>query len=334
MDEREHINRPDTDPLAELIRGAGRRPKPPAEHYDAVRHAARSAWQAKVRSRTRIRRIYALAASILIASLVVPIAYQYLPSHPERVAFAQALRGEVLRMSPMGETSEVIGNVGAFIEAGDRLRTGAESGAAFSLGPSTSLRLNGDTEVVVSSDDSITLIAGAAYLDTGHRDNSTTLTVSTPFGTIRDIGTQFEVFTSALGMRVRVRTGSIEWTQNGRTPARTGSSEQLDVTSTGELRRTVFPKFHPEWDWVQRLARPPAGQDRSILGYLQWIADEMGRELTFDSTNTELRAELATWNRNLGGLTPAEALSLIDQGSDFDYSINTDGEILITRQLQ
>ena len=58
----------------------------------------------------------------------------------------------------------------------------------------------------------------------------------------------------------------------------------------------------------------------------------MGRELRFDTINTQFLAGMETWNHDLNGMTPLEVLELIEQGSDFDYQLLDDGAILLSRK--
>ena len=67
MREAETSNDKTLDPVAEIVRAAGRREAPPQSHYDQVYAAAHEAWRNKVQSRRR-NRWFAIAASLALVS--------------------------------------------------------------------------------------------------------------------------------------------------------------------------------------------------------------------------------------------------------------------------
>jgi len=319
------------DPLAELIRAAGRRAEPPAAYYASVEEAARTAWQAKLRTRKRTRFTYAMAASIAIAACAVALVLVTGPRNQPQVATAQILRGEVLRLSAETGTWDPLADSGTSIDSGDRLRTSSNSGAAFELSTGTSLRLGEETEILITAADAMTLAFGTAYIDTGPNVQKMALSIETPFGTVHDIGTQFELRATAAALRLRVRSGSVEVMRPGESVEQAAARDELEIPTAGSVRRSEIRSDDAEWNWIHALAVAPRGASNTILSYLEWIAREMGRELRFDTINTQFRAGMETWNHDLSGLTPLEVLELIEQGSDFNYQLLDDGAILLSR---
>ena len=318
------------DPLAELIRAVGRRLTPPEEHYASVLAASRFAWQVKVRSRKR-QRWLALAASIVIAGAAFTV-FQTLQS-PERIPLARlALAvGDVALLSPQTDASESPSTVSASVFPGDRLRTGARAGAAFVTEDGRSLRIGADSELVFESSDSVRLTLGLLYVDSGARVPLNSIEIATPLGTVRDIGTQFEVHSTAEALRVRVRTGRVALVDSPfAADIQSAAGEELELSAAGALEQRTIAPDDEQWDWATALAVPD-GENSSILSYLQWIAREIGRPLRFDTPNTELRAQFVNWSGDARGLTPLQILESISATSDFICEV-ADGAIVVQRK--
>jgi hypothetical protein len=328
----EDARRRSDDPLAELIRAAGRRASPPREHYDTVYAAAREAWRDKLGARRSRRISYALAASVAIIAGAAMLAQLLIPVTPQRVAVTQTILGDLAAFSPVSGAWEPVADEGTTVQTGTVLRTALGSGAALELPAGTSVRIDADSQIRMTGPDTVELLAGAVYVDSGGNPAAGALTIMTRYGLVRDIGTQFEVRESANGLRVRVRSGRVELAQSDAEPTLTIAGEQLEVSDSGTVERREFPPSHGDWDWVQRLATAPANDHRSILTYLQWIANESGRELRFDSPNTELLAELTEFEGDPEGFTPQEVLESIELTSGFTYLLLGDDTILMTRK--
>ena len=69
------------------------------------------------------------------------------------------------------------------------------------------VRLEPGTRMIIESEREATLERGTIYFSSeGHAG----ITVKTPFGDVRDVGTKFEIRLSSLEMRVRVDEGAVE----------------------------------------------------------------------------------------------------------------------------
>jgi ferric-dicitrate binding protein FerR (iron transport regulator) len=318
------------DALAELIRAAGWRPAPPPEHYSSVLAASRSAWQAKVRSRKR-RRWLALAASIVVAGTALAVLQPLQP--PERAPLARlALAvGDVTLLSRETGAWEPLSAAQTSVLPGDRLRTGPRAGATFTTQAGHSLRIGAGSEVVFEASDSVQLVVGMLYVDSGVHVPLDAIEIATALGTIRDIGTQFEVRSSAEALRVRVRTGRVAVVDSPFTADfESGAGEEVEFFAAGTLQlRTIAPDDE-SWNWATALAAPDL-ENTSILSYLQWIARETGRPLRFDTPNTERRAQFVTWSGDARGLTPIQILESISATSDFLCEV-ADQDIVVQRR--
>jgi hypothetical protein len=296
------------DALAALIRSAGKRPEPPPADYERVLAASRAAWQGKVRARRRTRWLQALAASIVVAVAVALGVMQTTPPRP--AATLAELRGQVEMLADDGRWLP-ISRPPQTVPAGGRLRTAAAAGAVLALERGAALQLDALTEVRLASATRIELASGTVYYDSGVND-APPIEIATPFGTIRDVGTQFEAFAATAGVRIRVREGSVEVLDSAVAAPLTGSAgEQVSVDDRGVVDRQPFATDAPEWDWTAVLGDTLLVDGRSVFEVLSWVARETGKTLRFADPTAEQRARGETLSGGGVLLTPREALDVI-----------------------
>ncbi len=320
------------DALGALISAAGRRPVPPQDAYDRVRAASYEAWQRKLRTRSRRRRLVALAATLagvaVSATLISPLLQRAVPTI---VASTSVIEGEVLIQRPGQDDWESVGSIADPIAAGTRVRTTVNGRLALALADDASLRIDSETTATLIATRRIELITGRLYLDAGADNAVEPFSVTTSVGTVRDIGTQFEVASLENTVRIRVREGAVELTPEATTDTVTGSAgEQLNVRRDGVVERDPFSPFDPDWGWAETLAGTPEVEGQSLLLFLSWVARETGRELRFDAPVTETRARTVILHGSAENLTPLQALDVMLSTTDFDYTLGNDGILLIS----
>jgi ferric-dicitrate binding protein FerR (iron transport regulator) len=317
MNERSDIDatpRSESDDVARILRAIGRRPVPPRADYDAVRAAARSAWQAKLRARRQRFRLFAAAACVF-ASLGGVLVWTAGSNNATPLAAVRLVAGDVAVFSARsGIWAPVAGSEDAGrIMAGDRVRTAGGAGVELEWSSRMSVRLAERTEIEVDAPQHLRLIAGTVYVDSG--DDTHGLVFDTPHGTLRDIGTRFEVRSTNVGLRVRVRSGRVELTPTSGPTQLAGAEEQLEITGAGQVVRSDFPAVGPEWAWAEQLAVVPLPRGRAHVEYLAWIAAETGYELRFASESARLYAQTYRLDGDPSGFTPAALLAIIERSS-------------------
>lgn len=315
------------DPLAEIIRAAGRRAEPPEAYRDQVYEAAHSAWRKKVDSRRRLRW---LAAAASVAGLIVAGAiFQVMTtSNTVPAATIAIARGAIeLRIDDVESWQGVAGIQN--LAPGAHLRTRGDGRATLALAAGGSLRLNVNTEIIVGRS-RYELVSGTLYFDSEGRAPDSPIEIATAFGVVQDIGTQFEVATNRNSVRVRVRSGRVALTDSANNvDIAADAGSEVELAADGIAVQREFSPRDPAWSWAARLALPPSS--RSILNYLTWIARETGHRLEFDPRNVERIAETENLIGNLEDHTPEEVLDLIVATTDFRYQTIDDGTIVIHR---
>jgi hypothetical protein len=277
--------------IGELIKLAGERDRPSPEAMERARAAAQASWQrgreaAQPRVSRRWLTLIPLAAAAGIAALVVGLrAPDAVPVPRDVVARIVNLQGGALLDGAPVST-------GAALMSGTTLETRAGR-LALQLGDAMSLRVAAGTRLKLDGPDRVTLLAGAIYVDSGGLTTSRKLTIDTPFGLVRHVGTQFQVELIGTATRVRVREGRVLVQPSGR------ASEAIALGVGDELRAEDgkaqvsrgLASFGPAWDWAADLAPPFDIENRPLAEFLTWLAREQGWQLRY-ATGAEQQTAL------------------------------------------
>lgn len=321
----------DEEVLAKLLQTAGTREEPPRDAYDQVLAAATGAWQDKVRKTRRRRWAIAMAASVAVVAIVAAfvVRQQGPVGPPVLVASSDRVFGTAAMLSGGESGWRDVGGSGLAVVAGDRLRTSGASGLGLLMGPGVSFRMDESTEVWIESTTCIHLVTGAVYLDAHPRlGRGGAFEIVTPIGSARHVGTQFELKYRDGGLRLRVREGRVMLRHlDAEVPAEAGV--QLSVDTTGKVEETVVTRHDPDWEWVQALAPAPNESDPSLTSLLDWVERESGREVHFATPELREKAARTVLHGSRERLLPMEALSVMLQTTDFQYTVASDSEILI-----
>ena len=176
-----------------------------------------------------------------------------------------------------------------------------------------SLRLAADARVHFASDDALVLERGTIYFDGRHARRE----VRTPFGSIRDVGTQFEARLAPDSLRIRVREGRVEF--NGGT---IDAGTELVAYRDGPVERRAIARG--DWTWAENAAPPIRLEGLTLRDVVLRVAREKG--LTVD--------EVPNGDARLHGdvpLSPSEALEAATAASGVAWSVR-DERLILTRR--
>lgn len=323
--------------VRELIVGAGPRVAVPAEDVATIKAAAREEWRAMVererrqRQGLRFRGAAALAAGVLLA---LGIGWWWTsgtgPMAAPVVASVELVAGSVRS----GEEVEL--QVGGELNAGSAVETagwtgGASAGAALRLTGGQSLRLAADTRVRLVSERRVELEHGTVYVDSGSTAAAGGVEIVTVLGTVRDIGTQFEVRLGEAdaAVRVRVREGEVSLEADSDTHVAV-RGEQLSLLGDGSIVRAAVERYGPEWDWVIATAPGIEIEGLPLSSFLAWACREIGRDLRYAEPALAEAAKTNIVHGSAAGLTPTQALASVVAASGVRHEVEN-GTILITR---
>jgi ferric-dicitrate binding protein FerR (iron transport regulator) len=312
--------------IAELLRLAGPRPQPASFRAARVRTVVEAEWRAAVRRRDRRTMLQWVALAVAASVLIVMSGRWLLPSTPvdannvangavtppvnAHIIVARLARATGLVTIAENRTDawRLLGP-GATVNGGAAIRTDAQSRAALALAQGQSLRLDTDTLVVFEGDTRVRLERGSVYLDSG-KHGSGGVEVVTPFGTLRDVGTQFEVSLVSSGLRVRVREGQVALMHRDvRVAAARG--ESVSVARDGTVTRGSVPIAGPEWAWTSATAPGFQLEEASLTDFLDWVSREEGWDWHFADAAARQRGAGVVLHGSIDKLTPAEALDAV-----------------------
>jgi ferric-dicitrate binding protein FerR (iron transport regulator) len=227
------MNDEEKDPIATLVRIAGRRPEVNAEMKARVREAVAQEWRSTLRRR-RIAKFGVAAAVAATIGGVLLVQRDVVPVTPAPAPLAA-----------------------------ERTVSREWNGGTLRIARGTQLRFDGAKEA--------TLLHGAVYYAD---DAGGGITLHTPFGDVRDIGTRFEARVDDDSLRVRVRDGEVQLRDR---VARAG--RELLATKTSIAERAIATSG-ADWAWIEEAAPPIVLEGKTFDAVLRTVAIEKG--LTLD----------------------------------------------------
>ena len=293
--------------LEELLRATGRRPAPPPERAARVREAVRARWRGEQRRRRRRRALWIGVAAAAVAAAGM------LAFLPRPGVDAPAARVERLELpGALRPGGVVLAGATVSTEGGGRLALRLSSGHA--------LRLDRGTRVRVLSGRALALERGALYVDSAGAAQR--VEIGTPFGLVRDEGTQFVVRVEARTLRLAVREGRAFL---GAAEVAAGQLLEID----GDRRRLVpYPASGELWAWAGEIAPPPAIDGRTARDFLDWMARERGLELRFENAEVAAAAATTRLQGSVEGMTLDQALASVLPTCGMRHRIQ-DGVLLV-----
>jgi hypothetical protein len=309
------------DGIAELIARAGARPAPPEQVRAAVFSAVEREWGQAVATRRgrRLRRTL-LVASIATAAVAIGVVLSIRRESPggANIATFLAAQGPVEIRNRASDAPLVVGES---VRVGERVTTRSAGRALFSVA-GVSLRVGGDSDVTFERAGQLRLASGRLYVDSGPArpvaaaDARPSLDILTPLGSVRHVGTQFEVLVRADGVRVRVRDGTVD-VNSPHAVVTLGSTDELAIGSNGAVARTSVTPYSGEWSWTNDLGPEFLIEGRSFDEFLQWYAHESGRRLEFKTPAVHTAAVATRLSGSIVGLRPDDALAAVAATTHF-----------------
>ncbi|MCH9647915.1 MAG: FecR family protein [Deltaproteobacteria bacterium] len=338
--------------VSSLLQKAGHRPDLPEEDLLQIKQAAKAEWRRHLSQKKGASEVHrdsykwawSLAAAAMIL-LALGIGWRWsLPSDfpsSSAVAQVQFVQGAASlflpgadpepRSLPLANDSKI--PPGSILEipatedsGGGLVALKLTSGASLRLAAGSRLRAQGPSKVALER--------GLLYFDedpTFH--DGLALEVETPYGTVRHIGTQFEVKLSEqpgdqeANLRLRVREGLVEVDFQG-TSHRAEKGIELAVFADGSTLRQEILSYGPHWQWIQNSAPVMEIEGTTAFDYLRWVARETGLELIFTSSDLKTSAGTTILHGSIQGLQPQQSLAVVLPGCDLQHHI-TDGRLEI-----
>jgi len=296
--------------IEELLRQVGARDEPSPDVMREVQAAVHAEWQSMLRARRRTRRQFiavGIAASALLAVGIGFFGVRYMAVAPIQVAQITRIDGHLL-VRPQSQAAHEVA-VAANVSTGETIQTDDRSRAALQFGDAVSLRLDQGTIVKIAAADELVLTAGAVYIDS-QAEHPQALTVRTDAGSVRHVGTQYEVRTHADEMVVSVREGRVMIANAAGTSSGV-AGERIRVTPRGQVVRSTVAAHDPRWQWAARTAPQFDINDHTLAVFLEWVARETGRKVVYSSSEAQHAASVLKLRGSIAGLDPDTALEAV-----------------------
>ncbi|PLW70655.1 FecR family protein [Pseudohalioglobus lutimaris] len=333
MNESERKDEEDSD-ISLLLKLAGPREKLPQELKQNWESVFRQELKAAAKSRQSRRRkwIAGVAATVAFCALLLNFIPHSPAPEPVTMVRVSSLSGSAAMTGVDGKTTEL--EKGMHIATGSLIETGSDSRVGLNYG-GYSLRIDINSRVTLHAS-AVHLVSGQVYAsDAVQRIGLTQLNITTPQGSVRDIGTQFTVRVSAEGTVATVRQGIIlvdTGASEFQIEAQRGSAARLWVNNMGEVQSTQVSATGENWRWIYALVEPFELEGKSIYDFLQWSVSETGGELVFSRASDELYARRVLLHGSATGLDPERALLTVLEATDLKAQRQGDTLLVSSRR--
>ena len=325
------------DDVGRLIRLAGRRHTVAQERTARVRAVVQKEWLDGVRRRKRQRIIWGAAALAVAASVLLIVslggrANRNPSPSPDGilvVAVSEPAWAPVgTEREPGFEAPPLRAQVR--LPFGSTVETGEGGGAALRLSAADSIRLDAASRLRVLDAGTLVLERGAVYVDSGGDSaEARSLTIRTPLGSVREIGTQYEVRLLEATVRIRVREGMVTLDDGSRVHE-VDVARELVLDADGSMTTQEIPIHGPEWDWVGRIATLPNLDGASARTFLDHVARERGWRIKFADERTERAAARIRIGGSIDRLSLDHALDTVLPTCGMTYRIE-DGTLIVSQ---
>ena len=279
------------DDVRKLMELAGPRSEPPDAVRERVHQAVLEAWeQAPVPAPEPVahqRRWLALAASVVLGLAIGYMAFIELPVDPPGVS------GKLVFASG-GHSVRGSDDVAApLLGEGAMLRTSGKGRLSIQLDEYTTVRLDHNTSITLQTRSEIWLHSGRLYADS-HGGGG--IRIETPFASVTDVGTQFEVVVDGEVLKVAVREGgvTVDLLDNKTLTAhaRSGVGERLTILGSNDIQRDTLTTTDPSWSWTYGAREAYHLEASSLYDFLAWATRESGLVLRFESDAAYMASKL------------------------------------------
>ena len=316
----------DEEATQALLKLAGSRPGPSAERAARVRAAVLTEFRAthRRRRRQRIAFVTSLGAAAAIAAFFVWARLPGAATPRERLGVVVRLQGTSTLQARRGTTSIALETT-APLFTDDVLTTGDGQRVALETSDGSSVRVDERSRVRLMSANAIEVESGAVYIATAPGSHG--YEVRTRLGTLRDLGTQFEVRLADAALRLRVRSGMVE--VNRRSESQTvGANMEADIRGAAMTLRPMAASA-ADWAWTAALAPSFEIEGQPLQRFLEQLSAEQGWRVTYADRPTR-DATASVLHGSVRGLSAEDSLRVVLGATGLAYQLRGN-ELVISR---
>lgn len=325
------------DLMPMLLKHAHERENAPEQSKQRIKHQLKVQWQQKVKQRKQQRLWFgvgSIAAAMSVFLLVMNI--NLLPeSKPQSLVFLESIQGQVNSNNRLIEQNGSVKkqSQSTVLAMGTMIETLDSGYATLVLQTGGNLRIKNNSQLVINGNNEFTLSYGAVYFESDlTAENKSPISITTLYGTIQDIGTQFEVSTEKSTLQINVREGLVNLTQaQTQEEVSVVAGNQLNINELGESQTLKISSHDPQWQWVNKIAPKFMLENKSLYEFLNWVAREYGLNLSFDSEHNKKLSQMLILHGDIDGLTLSQALTTVLSTTEFGYELQ-DNQLTVHRK--
>jgi ferric-dicitrate binding protein FerR (iron transport regulator) len=316
-----NIPTPAADSVGTLVHSAGPRALPDSERMERARKHLRAEWRAQLARRRRTKWLALLAAALACTAVGLWVTQSVAPGAGVQVASVTRVVGTVLVRSandvePLSEPRTLF--------AGDLLDGSGGGRVLLRWLRNADVRLDAGSAVRLTSPGELELVRGAVYIETLSHAGPVDISVTTPAGLVRHVGTRFEVRIADGNVRVRVRDGAAVFSGSAQRTLTIRAGEQLLVSNGKITVKPDVPPTHPSWAWIREVAPTLDIEGRSLFEVLDALGRESGLRIVYENVEVRARAQSIVLHGQLRDLSVQDTIKAVLIGSGLDFSLHPD----------
>lgn len=327
--------RSDDPTLEQLLRETGARATPPDELMREVRKTVHREWRDMVAQRSRRRRTwtFAAAASLTAVAIVAGTTVLWDTTPAQVLADVGRIEGAVMRDAGLLHAARTL-TADAAIYVGDEVSTAHDGRAAFAISKGFSMRLDVNSQIKLVSAERVLLERGALYIDASPaQQQATDFMVDTRVGTVRHVGTQYEVRSTPEGIEISVREGRVAIDKDDVVYAGE-AGEQIAIRKNGVIERSRLAPNDPHWKWVHHVAPSFDIQNQPLVHFLDWLARETGDSIEYATDEAKQEAQQTILRGSIESLEPHAALAAVLSTTNLEFVKSSNGTIKIDKRTE
>jgi ferric-dicitrate binding protein FerR (iron transport regulator) len=308
------------DPIGLLLRSADPAIEPDAARMERAMNVVHGEWRSMLESRKRTRRNWLSAAACVVVMLLAGLVVTFRPAAPAvAVATATRVQGDVLlHAQPV--------SLGQVVMTQQQVDTGRGGRVLLDLVSGMRVRIDSGSVVQWISPSELNLTRGRIYAETFENTGARTppLVVKTPLGTVRHVGTRFEVQLASGQVRVRVREGAVDFERRSQPAIRVAAGQQLSVKQNDAVLEAGPGAADDQWTWTREISPAFVIEGQPLAAALDSLSHEAGLAVVYRDEQAQLQARALILRGSIEGLDTRDALRAVLAGSGLEFELASD----------
>ncbi|VUD41699.1 hypothetical protein TDB9533_00542 [Thalassocella blandensis] len=293
------------DYIEKLLKGANKPPTPNSNDAQEILVATKKAWQESVRqnkSREKKRKVIAFnfAAIVLVGILGL---WKFQPFNS-----ANDLKelGSITFASNLYQINGNKQSAPSRIHSGDTLTAGSSTLLSVTLQDGTLITFAPDTALQFTGVSTMNLMTGRIFVDSPGQNTS--VVIGTPWGSIQDIGTQFEITVDTNELTVAMREGKVKMDLGHSieyAAYENGKGDLIRINKANQMRKEEISSTDTHWSWTIPAIKALNLENITAYDLLNWVSRTTGRNIVY---NSALVSQLAKETHFSTGRIEADAI--------------------------